>query len=196
MKIIGLTGGIATGKSTVAAMLRRLGATVIDADAISRSLTAKGGAALAPIREAFGDDVFSGAELNRPALAQAVFSDGEKRRLLNSIVHPLVYAQLEVLKEKARREGEKAVVLDIPLLFETGYEKQCDETWLVWLDEEDQRRRLMLRDNMEKRQAIARVNAQMPMCAKRQKATRIIDNSQAAEHTYKQVSELWENVNA
>jgi dephospho-CoA kinase len=125
-----------------------------------------------------------------------VFSDGEKRRLLNSIVHPLVYAQLEVLKEKARREGEKAVVLDIPLLFETGYEKQCDETWLVWLDEEDQRRRLMLRDNMEKRQAIARINAQMPMCAKRQKATRIIDNSQAAEHTYKQVSELWENVNA
>jgi dephospho-CoA kinase len=196
MKVIGLTGGIAAGKSTVSAMLRSLGATVIDADVLSRSVTARGGAALAPIRRAFGDGVFLGDELNRAALADLVFGDAAKRELLNAIVHPLVYAQIEGLKEQARARGEKAVVLDIPLLFETGYEKMCDEVWVVCLDEAQQLARLMLRDGVDGAGAKRKMEAQMPMREKIKRADRLIDNGQGVEHTFKQILSLWESIHA
>jgi len=118
MYAIGLTGGIATGKSTVAALLREYGASVIDADAISRELTAPGGVALPIIRAHFGDEVFQGGALNRSALAARIFADEQARLALDAIMHPLVYADMFERVCVLVDRGEKLVVLEIPLLFE------------------------------------------------------------------------------
>ncbi|MBQ2700069.1 MAG: dephospho-CoA kinase, partial [Clostridia bacterium] len=145
MKIIGVTGGIACGKSTLCNTLRELGAPVWDADASSRALTAPGGRALPAIRQAFGDTVFfSDGTLNRPKLGSIVFNNDAARQQLNGIVHPLVYEDMEAfLRENS---GEQAVFLDVPLLFETGYDRRCDEVWCAWLPTQTQLERLMARD--------------------------------------------------
>ncbi|MBQ8537287.1 MAG: dephospho-CoA kinase, partial [Clostridia bacterium] len=124
MKVIGITGGIACGKSTLCNTLRDLGALVWDADAASRALTAPGGKALPAVREAFGDEVFNpDGTLNRKALGALVFNDEKARQQLNGLVHPLVYEDMEAFL--CAHADEKAVFLDVPLLFETGYHTRC-----------------------------------------------------------------------
>ncbi len=194
MKIIGLTGGIAMGKTTVADFLRGLDARVIDADEISRSLTAKGGKALPVIRQQFGAEFFSGDELDRKMLATAIFGSAKAREKLNAAVHPLVFEEVQKRIDEARRAGEKAVVLDIPLLFETGYQKNCDEVWLIVTDPATQIRRLMERSGLTREQAKKRIAAQMPMDEKialLRKNDRIIDNNGDIEHIYQNIKELW-----
>ena len=128
--VIGLTGGIACGKSHVARELRSLGVPVLDADAISRGVTAPGGAALPAIRAAFGDEVFQGESLDRRALGALVFGDAQKRRQLEEIIHPLVIAQMQ----RETEEANAAVVgWDVPLLYETGMDARCDEVWCVYV---------------------------------------------------------------
>ena len=189
---IGLTGGIASGKSTVAALLRELGAPVIDADALSRELTATGGAALPAIRARFGDAVFEGDALNRRALGALVFADENARRALDAIVHPLVYAGMDTRMDGLAAQGEKAVILEIPLLFETGYDVQVDEIWLTVLPHGEQLRRLMARDCLTVAEAAARMDSQWPQERKESRAQVRIDTSAPLEQVAGQVRAAWQ----
>ena len=133
--IVGLTGGIASGKSEAARHLSALGACCVDADAISHALTAPGGALLGVIRETFGDEVFlPDGTLNRRALGEVVFNDPAKRLILDSITHPAIQKAIMDDIERAVAAGENLVFINVPLLFETGMDALCDETWLISLD--------------------------------------------------------------
>ncbi|MDR1599369.1 MAG: dephospho-CoA kinase [Oscillospiraceae bacterium] len=175
MKVIGLTGGIATGKSVFSSMLRKLGANVIDADQISRGLTAPGGAALPDIRGRFGGGVFGGdGRLDRAALAGIVFGDEMARRALESIIHPLVIIESRAGLESLRQAGAKAAALEAPLLIEAGMDAMCDEVWLTYAPEPVQLARLMERDHLTKEQARARIASQAPFSDKARVADLIL----------------------
>ena len=186
---IGLTGSIACGKSTVSAYLASLGCTIVDADAISRALTADGGAALPAVRQAFGDSVFRGKSLDRRALGRLVFSDSQKRDELNAILHPLI------LREIARQLDtldvpEKLVIGDIPLLYECGMQTLFDVVWVVSVPRETQIERLALRDGLDRTQAEQRIDAQMPLSQKEKLADAVIHTDGTIEQTQRQIDAL------
>ena len=156
---IGLTGSIACGKSTVSQYLRQKGCFIVDADAISRALTADGGAALPEIRRAFGDDVFSGASLDRAKLGQLVFADAQKRETLNAILHPMILSEIRRQLDRLDAPGQ-IVVGDVPLLFECGMESMFDTVWVVRAARETQIQRLFERDGLSRR--MKRSAAQTP----------------------------------
>ena len=186
---IGLTGSIACGKSTVSAYLRALGYAVVDADAISHSMTAPGGAALGAIREAFGDEVFDGAELNRRALGSAVFSNAEKRELLNAILHPMIISAVHA--ELCAHDAPDALVFgDIPLLYECDMAHMFDQVWVVSVPEDVQLDRIVMRDDLSREEAQKRIDAQMPLAKKRALADSVIDSSGSIENTRRQVDAL------
>ena len=190
--IVGLTGGIASGKSEAAKYLESLGAHTIDADAISRSLTADGGELLPAIREAFGDGVFTEeGSLNRGELGNIVFSNPEKRKKLDALTHPAI--QRAVLDEiyAAENAGEGLIFLNVPLLFETGMDVLCDESWLVSVDVDTQKERLMARDGISEEQALNRIRSQMTLEQKRERASVIIDNSRNIERMYSELQSLY-----
>ena len=192
MKIIALTGGIACGKSTLAEMLRDLGAPVIDADAISRSLTAPGGKALPALREAFGGEVFQdGQTLNRAALAARVFQDPEQLRKLNAVTHPLIIAQMKSEIERCRKSGAPVVVLDVPLLFETGLDRLADETVCVSAPLPVQLKRLMTRNGLTEEQAMRRIQSQLPLCVKEKLADRTISTDCPLEELRARMGHLY-----
>lgn len=168
--VIGLTGGIACGKSNLSRTLRENGVPVVDADEISRALTAPGGAALPRIRKAFGNAVFDGEILNRRALSDAVFADAEARETLNGLLHPMIFAEMR--RQMAQTDGP--VVLDVPLLFETGLENWCDEIWCAYVPQREQIRRLRKREGITVRKALQRIRSQMPTLTKRRKADHVI----------------------
>lgn len=181
MYIIGLTGGIATGKSTAAATLRSLGAYVLDADTVSRALTAPGGAAADAVLRRFHT-------LDRKALGRIVFSDPKARADLEAIVHPMVRgAMAEALKAYS---GDVAV-LEIPLLYESGMETLADEVWVTYLPLEVQAQRLMARDGISQADAMARINCQMPTEEKLRRADAAIDTSGSVQETATRVQSLW-----
>ena len=184
---IGITGSIASGKSTVAGFLRASGFPVIDADAISRSLTAPGGSALPLIREAF-PDCFDGDVLNRGALGSRVFSSPEDKARLEGILHPIILS--EIRAELSRLDGPGPVFADIPLLFECGMERDFDRIWVVHCAPELQLERLMGRDSLSREEAQARIQSQMSADEKMKRATDLIDTSGSPEETEKQVSDL------
>lgn len=185
---IGLTGGIASGKSTVAAMFRDLHIPVIDADEIAHRVTSLGGEAYRPIIETFGRDILdSNGAIDRRKLGAIVFYDEQKRKQLNVIVHPLVRKHMLQQKEKYAKEGEKVVVLDIPLLFESKLEHLVDRILVVYVDEQTQLRRLRERNGFSVEEAWARIKAQMPLEEKRKKADEIIDNNGTIEETKQQL---------
>ena len=165
--VLGLTGGIACGKSHVAAELRALGVPVLDADAISRALTAPGGEALPAVRAAFGDGVFDGDALNRRALGQVVFQDEVARARLEAIIHPLVIARI---RRETEASGADIVGWDVPLLYETGMDAYCDEVWCVYVTEQEQLRRVIRRDRLDQAGAQARMDSQMPLAEKKRRA--------------------------
>lgn len=192
MRIIGLTGGIACGKSNVSDALRSLGAAVIDGDVLSRELTAPGGAALPAIRQAFGGTVFHpDGTLNRRALGDVVFSDSAARRTLDALMQPLLRALILRRVEDARASGAALCVLDMPLLYEAGLDALCDRVWCVYVPEETQLRRLMARDGFTREQALARIRSQMPAREKADRAQVVIDTGGDIDYTRAKVPALY-----
>ena len=189
--IVGLTGGIASGKSEAAKYLESLGAYCVDADEISRALTAPGGELLPGIRAAFGDEVFNGDELNRRALAELVFGNQDKLRLLDSVTQPAIQKAMMDEVEAAARGGAQLVVLNVPLLFETAMDALCDETWLIAVDADKQLERLMKRDGMDREHAEARIASQMPQEEKLKRANVVIDNNKSIDKMYAEIGGLY-----
>lgn len=185
--VLGLTGGIACGKSYVARLLRQRGIPVLDADAISRSLTAPGGEALPAVRAAFGDQVFDGDALNRRALGEIVFADAAARKQLEDILHPLIIARMQ---QETLSAGTALVAWDVPLLYETGMNAQCDEVWCVSIPSGMQVRRVMRRDHLSRQQALRRMASQMPLEEKRRRADHVIDTSGNFRSTNRRVRGL------
>lgn len=187
---IGLTGGIASGKSTVANLFAALGVDLIDTDAIARELVEPGTPALAAIREAFGPDVLTaGGELDRRRLRNIVFADAAKRRKLEAILHPRI--RREAL---ARAESSDApyVMLAVPLLFESGFDRLVDRSLVVDCPETVQLERLIRRDDVAETEARAVMAAQMSRESRRQAADDVIDNGGSLESTRAQVLALHE----
>ncbi len=187
---IGLTGGIATGKSFVSGLLAREGAMIVDADRISHELTQHGGMALPLIREAFGPGVFTGDALDRPALAALVFGDQQALSRLNGIMHPLIRAEIERRLRAGAQADVPLMVLDAPLLYEAGLETLCDEVWCTWLPQSTQLARLMRRDGLSRAQALRRIRSQMSALEKRRRADRWIDTRGSMADTEAQALRL------
>lgn len=195
MKIIGLTGSIASGKSTVTRALRELGAPVVDADALVHELQQPGTPVTAAIAREFGPGVIrSDGSLDRAALGKIIFADPARRKALEAIVHPAVRERIWQEVERCRAEGRPAVVLDIPLLFESGWDRQVDEVWVVYVDRATQKSRLMARDGLPPEEAERRIAAQMDLECKRTRAHRVIDNRGPEAETRAQVAEAWRAV--
>lgn len=193
MKIIGLTGGIACGKTTVAGMLSKLGAVILDADAISRELTAPGGDALPTIREAFGSDVFlPDGTLNRAALAAQVFSDEDKLLTLNRITHPMILDRLAGGIAACRESGVPIVVLDVPLLFEVHADALADLTVCVTAPREVQIDRLYTRSGLSRKQAIRRIESQMPVAQKAALSDVVLDTHKPLDELEQDVQKLYD----
>lgn len=190
-RLIGLTGGIGTGKSTVSAMLRGLGAAVVDADEGARAVVEPGTPGLRAVAEEFGPGVLApDGRLDRAALAEIVFRDPERRARLNAITHPLVGAWAAERTADAIVRGARIVVHDVPLLFENQRQGQFERVILVYAPDEVAVRRL-LEKGMTEEQARARIAAQMPIEEKRRLADYVVDNSDGLPDTERQVRELW-----
>lgn len=184
MKIIGLTGGIACGKSTISLTLREQGAYIVDGDALSRELTAPDGDALPGIRRIFGDGVFhDDGTLNRRALGQIVFADDEARQALDDLMQPLLYTRILREIDTAQAQGAAVCVLDMPLLYEKGLDALCQRVWCACLPFEIQLERLMARDGFTREEAMQRINSQMPTAEKATRADVVIDTSGPIQYT-------------
>lgn len=186
--VIGLTGGIASGKSTVSNMIKEMGITVVDADQISRDVVELGKPAYNKIVEVFGVGILrEDHTLNREKLGSLIFSDQKKREQLNEIVHPEVRKEmLQQIKEEKELKSS-AVVLDIPLLFESKLTYLVDKTILVYVDEQTQLKRLMERNDYKEEEAKLRIQSQLPLKDKRKLADEIIDNNGSLEYTHTQL---------
>ena len=189
--IVGLTGGIASGKTMAGERLRSLGAIVIDADEISRELTAEGGEALPAIRAAFGDGIMIGETLDRKALAGRVFSDINERRALEAILHPMIQRRMIIKLEAAAAAGERVVFLSVPLLFESGMDALCDQVWLMVISAEEQIKRAMARDKITEEEAKARIHSQMPIEEKLKRADVKIRTDQPLPHSMQEIDALY-----
>lgn len=190
--VVGLTGGIGCGKSEAAKYLCSLGAKHIDADAISRSLTADDGAALPELRRIFGDGIFNDdGSLNRRALGDLVFSDVASKRALEGVIHPLVQRQVMDEIAAASAAGIPVTILDVPLLFETGMDVLCDETWTMSVPPEVQVRRVQARDGMTEEQARARIAGQLPMEERNARSNKVINSDRPVEKTQAELNALY-----
>ncbi len=197
MRLIGLTGGIASGKSTVASMLASRGAIVVDADAIARSIVEPGKPAFGAIVERFGPGVVAAdGNIDRPALASIVFADERARADLNAITHPLVLQEMWEQID-AHRSTDRVVVADIPLLFESGVAPAGFDAVLVVASGSDEQAERMQRDRgMTPEDALARIAAQAPMETKKAAATHVIENSGSLEDLERAVNEFWSEITA
>ena len=192
MLVLGLTGGIACGKSTISLTLRELGAVIIDGDVLSRELTAAGGAALPAIRAAFGDGVFHpDGTLNRRALGAVVFADDKAREALDAIMQPMLREMIERGIEAARTSGAAVCVLDMPLLYEKGLETLCNRVWCAYIPRETQIDRLMARDGFTRDEAESRLRSQLPAEEKNARADVVIDTSGTIQYTKECVISLY-----
>lgn len=198
MRVIGLTGGIASGKSLVADFFRQLGATVLSADAIAREIVEPGSAALRELVEAFGSDILEpDGRLDRKKLADLIFRDPAARKRVNAITHPHIRGRLRAEIErlsKAHHEG--IVVVDIPLLLDTAPRDilPLEGVVVVVVDRETQLARLMARDGLSREAASRRLQAQRPLAEKLAEADWVIDNSANSAHTRQQVERLWNDL--
>lgn len=197
MKAVGLTGGIGTGKSTVAGFLRELGVTVIDADQAVRAVQARGAEGLRRIVEEFGPEILTPeGELDRARLAGIVFRQPAARERLNAIVHPLVRRWMAERQVEAAERGVQVAVLDIPLLYESRGAGAFDTVLLVYAPEEVQVRRLVEQRGMTEQEARDRIAAQMPIEEKRRLASHVIDNTGSLEQLRAEVRRVWDRVMA
>jgi dephospho-CoA kinase len=196
---VGLTGGIASGKSTVARSFRELGAHVIDADRIARDLVTPNSPALAQIARAFGTEALRpDGTLDRAALGALVFADAGKRRVLEAILHPLILVEIDRrLHELERSDPQGVAVVEAALILELGRQSDYDALVVVWAEPEQQARRLALRDGFSAEEADRRIAAQMPLAQKRLRAEFVVDNSRDeafcradAERVYRELLRL------
>lgn len=184
MIVIGLTGGIASGKSTVAAELRRLGLPVFDADEASRQAVAAGSEGLKLVQQTFGSEYLTPTgELNREKVAALVFRDKEALKKLEAIIHKIVLSKVDCFLQECRSQGCQAVVLDVPLLIECGWHEKVDVVWLVAVSIEEQIKRAMLRSGMPEADVKRRIAAQMSLEEKKAYAGVVFDNSGELENT-------------
>lgn len=193
MVVIGVTGGVGTGKSTVSKMLASLGAHVLDADSIVHQVIQPGGAAYDGLVAAFGPEVVRPVDgtIDRRRLGQLAFADPEGTILLNSIVHPPVIEVIKAQLADLAAQGTAVAVLDVPLLFESGLDKLCDKVWVVTADPEVRRRRVEMRNGPAAEEIIRREAWQMPMAEKVARADAVIDNGGSQDETLRQVERLW-----
>jgi dephospho-CoA kinase len=192
VRIIGLTGGIASGKSTVARILERLGGVVIDADQLAREVVAPGEPAYNAVVAEFGEGVLNpDRTINRKALGRIVFADPSARGSLERITHPSIAALAERKLAALRRAGTPVVIYMAPLLIEAGVTSRVDEVWVVYTDMGTQVNRLMLRDGIGEIEARQRLHAQMSMEEKCAYGKVLIDNGGTPDETERQVREIW-----
>lgn len=192
MKIIGVTGGIATGKSTIAGFLEELGAQIIDADQLSRDVVAPGSAALKQIAETLGPELLMpDGTLDRKLLRSMIFSDASLRHRLEAITHPAIKELALQRLDEARQSGAAVAVYMAPLLIEAGATDRVDEIWVVTVRPDIQLERLMARDQCSRDEALRIVAAQMPLAEKEKFGTIVIDNSNGLEQTRQQVINAW-----
>lgn len=193
---VGLTGGIACGKSTVARMLVENGAILIDFDELAHAVQEPEGNVWREIVSHFGEDILhADRTIDRRRLGETVFADREKRELLNRIVHPAIFAEWQRRLEEIRKTSPHAIVIsDIPLLIEAGMKELVDLLVLVYITPEEQIRRVMVRDGFSREEAERRLAAQMPIDEKLRLADIVIRNEGLPEETRRSVSEAWENI--
>lgn len=191
MRILGLTGGVGSGKSTVLRMLAELGADVIDADQLAREVVAPGQPAHKDIVTTFGREfLLKDGTLDRPRLAALIFSDPTARTWLNAITHPRIRARMaDEVASRAQRDG--VLVLDIPLLYESGRALQLEAVVVVWVDRATQVQRLVARDGMSEAEARRRIGAQLSLDVKRQRADFVVNNTLTLDATRDQVADVY-----
>lgn len=188
--VIGLTGGIASGKSTVSDLFREYDIPVIDADVVAREVVEPGEPVLAAIVDAFGAEILlPDGTLDRPKLGGIIFRDPQKREVLNGIVHPVVRERMTAERDRLKSK-HPAVVLDIPLLFEGKQLHLVDKVVVVCVDPQVQLERLMLRNSLTEQEALDRIGSQMPLDDKAARADAIIDNNGSREETKEQLKQL------
>lgn len=194
--IIGLTGGIASGKSTVSALLVNKGARLVDADVIAREVMLPGHEVLAAAAKQFGKEIlFSDGTLNRAKLGEIVFQDPVALQTLNNLTHPAIRQEIKNrMYSMEQEEPKRLIIVDIPLLFESGLESLFHEIVVVYVPREVQITRLMERNRLSLEEAEARLNAQMDIEQKRNKADYIIDNSGDLAYTEQQVAVFWDRL--
>lgn len=191
MRVIGLTGGIASGKSTVAGIISGHGIPVIDADQLARDAVVPGSAGLCQIIEAFGPSVLNeDGTLDRTVLAEKIFSDPLAREKLESILHPAIKVLAEKQLAELRQRGEAVAFYMAPLLIEAGATGRVDEIWVVYVDRETQLARIQKRDSVSREDAEKRIAAQMPMDEKAAYARIVIDNSGNLQELKKRVEAI------
>jgi len=191
MFVLGLTGGIASGKSSISAMLKEMGFPIVDADEIARRVVEKGSPVLERIKEEFGEGVLNAdGTLNRKALGQLVFNSSKKLELLNSITHPAIIEEIRRDIDALSAKGERLCVLDVPLLIESGINNMADAVLLVYVDEKTQLYRLMNRDHISEELALKKISSQMSFEEKKKYADYIIDNSGSLDCTKAQLEKI------
>ncbi|AMW99586.1 dephospho-CoA kinase [Rummeliibacillus stabekisii] len=186
--IIGLTGSIASGKSTVAKMLEEVGLPIVDADLVARIVVEPGTPTLKNISEVFGKEVLlENGELNREKLGEIIFHNPAKRVELNSIMHPAIRQEMLRQRDELTEAGEPHIVMDIPLLFESHLQHFVEKILVVSVTEENQLTRLMERNHLSKEEALARIATQLPLSEKEKGADAVIYNNRDLENTRTQL---------
>lgn len=197
MYTIGLTGGIASGKSTISKTLNeKYNIPVIDGDLIAYELSKKGGAIWKSYVDRYGREtaLLPDDELNREAIAALVFSSDEEKRWMDNMAFPLVWNEIEKKLADYEENNIKIAVLDIPLLFEAGWDKRVNEAWVVYVNPQAQLDRLMKRNGLTKENALQRIAAQMSLEEKKKRAAVVIDNSGSLDDTLKQLDTAWRDL--
>ena len=190
--IIGLTGGIASGKSTVSMVLKELGAEIINADEIAHELLKKGNKGWKRVVEEFSSEVLTeNKEINRKKLGQIVFNNREKRKTLENLTHPLIIEEIE--KKINKKPNKQNIVIEAPLLYEVGLEEKMDEVWVVYVDKKTQIKRLKQRDNLNEEEALKRINSQLSLEKKKEKADIVINNQGTKKDLKEKVRKIWGN---
>lgn len=192
IRVIGLTGGIATGKSSIARFFQAKGVMVIDADQLAREAVEPGSRGLAEVVAAFGKGVLApDGRLDRQRLGVLVFSDSQKRRQLEGILHPEIKRLAEERIACASGTGQRVVFYMAPLLIEAGATDRVDEVWVVTVRPEVQLERLVLRDGISRHEAQRIIDSQMPLAEKEKQGRVVIDNSGTPEETNRRLAEIW-----
>jgi dephospho-CoA kinase len=191
MLVVGLTGGIASGKTTVGRLFEEVGIPIICADDLAKKAVSRGSPALDLIRQEFGETVIdSSGELDRVEMARVVFSDSAKRKTLEAIIHPVVSSGKELRLRELQQSGCKIAIVDVPLLYETGWDKSFDVIIVVFVPRNIQESRLANRDHFAQDEVKSRLDSQMSLDEKRKRAHFVIDNSGDIDDTRDQVSRI------